>query len=97
VRFFAGFAPYAGMTDAIWTRLIDALVACDRELKRLGLAMAIETHGAIRWNADGSATHVHTVTTHRAGLARLLAALPGRIGFNYDPGNIRAADPDDTR
>jgi len=97
VRFFAGFTPSAEMTDAIWKRLLEALVACDRELERLGLAMAIETHGAIRWNADGSATHIHTVTTHRDGLARLLAELPARIGFNYDPGNIRAAEPSDPR
>jgi sugar phosphate isomerase/epimerase len=97
VRFFAGFTPYTEMTEAIWQRLFEALATCDRELERLGLAMAIETHGAIRWNADGSATHIHTVTTHRDGLARLLAELPARIGFNYDPGNIRAAEPVDTR
>jgi len=97
VRFFAGFTPYAEMTGAIWARLLAALVACDRELERLGLAMAIETHGAIRWNADGSATHVHTATTHRDGLRRLLTELPARIGFNFDPGNIRAADPSDPR
>ena len=97
VRFFAGFTPYAEMTDAIWKRLLEALVTCDRELERLGLAMAIETHGAIRWNTDGSAAHIHTVTTHRSGLTRLLAELPARIGFNYDPGNIRAAEPADLR
>jgi sugar phosphate isomerase/epimerase len=97
VRFFAGFTPYAEMTEAIWGRLISALVACDRELETLGLAMAVETHGAVRWNADGSATHIHTTTTHRDGLKRLLAELPGRIGFNYDPGNIRAAEPGDDR
>ncbi|MCE9632288.1 MAG: sugar phosphate isomerase/epimerase [Planctomycetia bacterium] len=97
VRFFAGFTPYAEMTDAIWSRLIDSLVACDRELEKLGLTIAIETHGAIRWNSDGSATHVHTATTHREGLDRLLTDLPERIGFNYDPGNIRAAEPGDTR
>lgn len=97
VRFFAGFTPHAEMTDSIWGRLLDALVACDRELETLGLTMAIETHGAIRRNPDGSAAHVHTVTTHRDGLRRLLAELPGRIGFNYDPGNLRAADPADTR
>lgn len=93
VRFFAGFTPYAEMTPAIWGRLLAALEECDRELERLGLAIAIETHGAIRWQADGSAAHVHTVTTHRDGIARLLAAAPPRIGFNFDPGNIRAADP----
>lgn len=97
VRFFAGFTPYDTMTEQIWGRLISALIACDRELETLGLAMTIETHGAIRWNADGSATHIHTTTTHRDGLKRLLAELPGRIGFNYDPGNIRAAEPGDDR
>ncbi len=97
VRFFAGFTPLAEMTEAIWSRLVDGLVTCDRELERLGLTMAIETHGAIRWNTDGSATHLHTATTHRDGLARLIRELPERIGFNFDPGNIRAADPDDPR
>jgi sugar phosphate isomerase/epimerase len=97
VRFFAGFTPYADMTEAIWGRLLEAIVACDRELERLGLTMAIETHGAILANCDGSVSHVHTATTHREGLVRLLAELPERVGFNYDPGNIRAAGPDDTR
>lgn len=97
VRFFAGFTPYEEMTDAIWGRLIDGLISADRQLETLGLTMAIETHGAIRWNADGSATHRHTVTTHRDGLSRLLAELPVRVGFNYDPGNVRAADPLDRR
>jgi len=93
VRFFAGFTPWAAMDDARYGRMIDALVACDRELERLGLTMAIETHGAIRTAADGSALHTPTVTTHPDGLARLLRDLPGRIGFNFDPGNIRAAHP----
>jgi sugar phosphate isomerase/epimerase len=97
VRFFAGFTPYSEMTEEIWKRLLGALVFCDRELERLGLSIAIETHGTIRWNADGSATHLHTVTTHRDGIRRLLAELPERIGFNFDPGNLRAADPGDPR
>jgi sugar phosphate isomerase/epimerase len=97
VRFFAGFTPYAEMTEPLWQQLIEALVTCDRALETLGLTMAIETHGAIRWNPDGSATHIHTTTTHRDGLQRLLAALPQRVGFNYDPGNIRAAEPGDAR
>lgn len=97
VRFFAGFTPYAAMSDAVWKQLVEALVACDRILETLGLSMAIETHGAIQPNRDGSLTHVHSVTTHRDGLARLLQEIPTRIGFNYDPGNIRAVEPDDSR
>jgi sugar phosphate isomerase/epimerase len=97
VRFFAGFTPLSEMTEAVWKRLVSALIECDRELEALGLTMAIETHGAIRWLADGSAAHLHTVTTDRAALSRLVSELPARIGFNYDPGNVRAANPADTR
>ena len=67
VRYFAAFTPWAAMDDARYARMVDALVACDRELERLGLLMAIETHGAISHGSDGSAIHTHTVTTHPAG------------------------------
>lgn len=93
MRSFAGFTPWAEMDVARYSRMVDALVACDRELERLGLTMAIETHGAIDHRPDGSAVHTPTATTHPEGLARLLRDLPERIGFNFDPGNIRAAHP----
>jgi len=93
IRYFAGFTSWAAMDDACYWRMVDALMACDRELERLGLRMAIETHGAIDHRPDGSAVHTPTVTTHPDGLRRLLHDLPDRIGFNFDPGNIRAAHP----
>lgn len=95
LRVFAGFTPLAGMTEPVWSRLLSALIHCDAEVAKMGLSIAIETHGAIRFLPDGSAVHSHTVTTDRGGLSRLLAELPERIGFNFDPGNIRAADPGD--
>jgi sugar phosphate isomerase/epimerase len=97
VRFFAGFTPVSEMTEPVWSQLISALIQCDAELEKLGLTMAIETHGAIRFQKDGSAIHLHTATTERNALSRLLTELPERIGFNYDPGNVRAADSTDTR
>lgn len=97
VRFFAGFTPVSEMTERIWSQLFTALIECDAELEKLGLTMAIETHGAVRFQEDGSIVHSHTVTTERNALSRLLAELPERIGFNYDPGNVRAANPADTR
>lgn len=96
VRLFAGFTAYDAMTEAIWERLAAAFRALAVRAGELGLTIAIETHGAIAWR-EGVAHHTHTVTTHRAGLARLLAELPPQIGFNYDPGNIKAADPGDRR
>jgi sugar phosphate isomerase/epimerase len=95
VRLFAGFRPMDEMTEAIWRQLIDAMLTCDELCRKLNLIIAIETHGTIQHNADGSATHINSATTDRAGLARLAQLLPPRIGFNYDPGNIKAAQPQD--
>jgi sugar phosphate isomerase/epimerase len=97
VRFFAGFTPVSEMSEPLWSQLLSALLECDAELEKLGLTMAIETHGAIRFQKDGAAIHLHTVTTDRTALSRLISELPERIGFNYDPGNMRAAAPADTR
>ena len=57
------------------------------------MQIAIETHGALTFHEDGSATHTPTVSTDREGLTRLLQELPAEVGFNYDPGNIKAAHP----
>jgi sugar phosphate isomerase/epimerase len=97
LRVFAGFTPCQRMNEGIWSRLLSALILCDKEAQNLGLALAIETHGAIHCETDGSAVHLPTVTTDRNGITRLLAELPDRVGFNYDPGNIRAASPLDPR
>jgi sugar phosphate isomerase/epimerase len=97
VRLFAGFTPYEEMTETIWARLIAAMVECSLAAERRGMSIAIETHGTIAHLPNGIAVHRHTVTTHRDGLARLLQELPSSIGFNYDPGNLKAADPADRR
>jgi len=94
VRLFAGFTPVGRMTEPQWLRMIEAFERCDELCQRLAMVIAIETHGAIVANSDGSLTHQPTVTTDGQGLRRLLAELPGRIGINYDPGNLKAAGAD---
>jgi sugar phosphate isomerase/epimerase len=96
VRLFAGFTPVEQMTDAIWNRLIAALNTSAEAAARHGMTIALETHGAISMNPDGSATHRHTVSTHRDWLPRLIQELPKGVAFNYDPGNLKAVNPDDT-
>lgn len=93
-RLFAGFTPAADMTEAIWKRLAAAFAEADGCCRRLGLVISIETHGRIAMK-DGAAHHTHTVTTDPASLRRLLRELPPRVGFNFDPGNLKAADPAD--
>ena len=92
VRLFAGFTPLRDMTDAIWNRLLDALNECQNLADKLGLQIAIETHGAIRHGTNGEAIHFPTVTTDYGGLNQLLRSMPLKMGINYDPGNIKAAE-----
>lgn len=94
VRLFAGFTPVAQMTEAIWSRLLEAFRVADELCISLGLTIAIETHGQIQMR-DGAAIHTHTVTTDPASLRRLLRDLPLRVGFNFDPGNLKAVAPGD--
>ena len=95
VRLFAGFTPAGNVIGEIWGRMIDAFAQGDALCEELGLLIGIETHGGIEFNDDGSATHINSVTTDATCLQRLLTDLPPRVGFNYDPGNIKAVNPDD--
>ena len=92
VRLFAGFTPLAAMTEIQWDGLLDALHECQNLADKLGLEIAIETHGAIGHGPAGEAIHLPTVTTDQQGLNRLLHHMPQRTGINYDPGNIKAAE-----
>lgn len=94
VRLFAGFTPAAEMTELMWQRLLDAFAQADALCARLGLTIAIETHGRLTFHG-GVAQHEHTVTTDHQCLRRLLRELPPRVGFNWDPGNLKAVNPGD--
>lgn len=94
VRLFAGFTPSVDMTEAIWQRMFDAFARCQTDCQSLGLQIAIETHGHLDW-VDGVARHQHTVSTKPEDVQRLLTGLPDGVGFNFDPGNLKAVAPDD--
>ena len=95
VRLFAGFTPAAEMTEQIWQRMLDAFTKCDRLCQELEMEIAIETHGKLEFVNQVAARHVHTVSTERQSLQRLLRELPRRVGFNYDPGNLKPLYTDD--
>jgi sugar phosphate isomerase/epimerase len=97
VRLFAGFTPAEQVTEQMWQRLLDALHQCAAAAGRLGMSAAIETHGAISTNPDGSLSHRHTVTTRRDWIERLVKEMPREVNFNFDPGNLKAAEPADNR
>ena len=95
VRLFAGFTPLEQMTEVSWGRMLQAFARCDALCQELGLLIAIETHGAIKFDSTGAAIHSHTASTQREALSKLMAGLPERIGFNYDPGNLKPLADDD--
>jgi sugar phosphate isomerase/epimerase len=77
--------------------VLGALETCAAAAARRRMTIAIETHGAIARLPDGSLSHRHTVTTRRDCLQRLIAQMAPAVAFNYDPGNLKAADPADRR
>ncbi len=97
IRLFAGFRPAAEMTEDAYQWLLHAFREAADHADNLEMAIGIETHGQIQWDEEGAALHTHTVSTHRDWLARLVEDLPDAVGFNYDPGNLKAVEPEDTR
>ena len=96
VRLFAGFTPARALTEEIWERMLDAFVRCEPVCADLGLTIAVETHGKVTFRGNVG-RHEHTASTDRGCLGRLFRELPATIGFCYDPGNMRAVQPDDER
>ena len=95
VRLFAGFTAFEEVSPKIWKRMIKAFADADQLCESLGLTIAIETHGGITFDEEESAHHFNSVSTDPESLIRLLDQLPPRVGFNYDPGNIKAVRPED--
>jgi len=97
VRLFAGFTPVENVSSDIWDRMIKAFWDADQLCETLGLTIAIETHGGITFDEDEAAHHFNSVSTDPESLTRLMEQLPSRVGFNYDPGNIKAVRPEDKK
>jgi sugar phosphate isomerase/epimerase len=82
------------VTEEIWKRMINAMERCAAVAEKLNLELAVETHGRLIVK-DDVFYHVHTVSTELTALKRLLAEMPDSIGICYDPGNMRAVNPED--
>ncbi len=93
LRLFAGFTPASEVTESRYRQVVDAFLWILDRCRPLGISIGIETHGKISWK-DGVARHENTISTDPAYLERLLRDLPEEIGFNFDPGNIKAVWPD---
>ncbi|WP_236980907.1 sugar phosphate isomerase/epimerase family protein [Membranihabitans maritimus] len=93
LRIFAGFTPVVDLNEEIYRRVLSAFEVCAAECQQYDMEISIETHGRID-HRNGVAYHTDTISTHPYWLKRLSGDLPKGVGFNYDPGNIKAVYPD---
>ncbi|SMG40916.1 sugar phosphate isomerase/epimerase family protein [Arenibacter troitsensis] len=94
IRLFVGFMPAEDITNKIYFQVIDAMKRCSQICREYDISISIETHGRII-HKNGIAFHYNTMSTDPKFLERLMRDLPGNVGFNYDPGNIKAVRPAD--
>jgi sugar phosphate isomerase/epimerase len=92
VRLFTGFELASNMTEERWTRMLEAFYEMNKLCSDCGMVISIETHGRITPINNGF-LHEHTTSTEWVSLKRLLQKLPFTVGFNFDPGNLKAVDP----
>jgi sugar phosphate isomerase/epimerase len=92
VRLFAGFERASDMTEELWKRMLQAFAELNELCAGFGMVISIETHGRNTSKNNGF-IHEHTVSTEWHSLGRLLRELPPAVGFNFDPGNLKAVDP----
>lgn len=91
VRLFTGFALASEMTEERWTSMLEAFALMEDLCSQLGMVISIETHGR-NTQVNNGFIHEHTTSTEWKSLQRLLIELPPAVGFNFDPGNLKAVD-----
>lgn len=94
IRLFIGFLPAEYVTNKIYSQAVDAIKRCSLLCQEFNISISIETHGRIT-HKKGVAFHQNTISTDPKYLERLMKDLPINVGFNYDPGNIKAVRPED--
>ena len=94
IRIFIGFMPAEDITNRIYSQAIDAMKKCSLLCSEYDISISIETHGRIV-HKNGIAFHHNTMSTDPKFLEKMMKDLPDNVGFNYDPGNIKAVRPAD--
>jgi sugar phosphate isomerase/epimerase len=92
VRLFTGFELASAMTEERWVSMLEAFARMEEFCSQLDMVISIETHGR-NTQVNNGFIHEHTTSTDWNSLQRLLLELPSSVGFNFDPGNLKAVDP----
>lgn len=86
LRIFTGFTPLEDMDSQKWKTLEDCLADVARAAGEQGVALCVETHGAVEPMLDG-VKHIRSTSTQ-------LARLPD-MKLVFDPGNLSAVGEGD--
>ena len=89
LRIFAGFSPADKVTGVRWSRMVSCLNEAAEEAQRLGVTLAVETHGGVK-GVPGGIAHFASVSTRPELLERWLAEVSPSLRVLFDPANLGA-------
>lgn len=89
LRVFAGFSPADEVTGQRWNRMVSCLNEATEEAQRLGVTLAVETHGGVK-GVPGGIAHFASVSTRPELLERWLAEVSPSLRVLFDPANLGA-------
>lgn len=90
LRIFSSFMPVEKVDQERWEGMIDCLKEAENHARKLGVYLAVETHGGVECYEDG-VRHYMSVSTYPEALKKMLKELPDRVKVNFDPANLWAA------
>ena len=93
LRVFTGFTPISEMNDEKRDNAKTALKEVCTYGEKLGITIAIETHGAVQGFDDG-VLHIASSSTDIDYLYSIMEGLPSNAKICYDPANLSAVGED---
>ena len=96
LRVFAGFSPVEEVTGTRWERMILCLNSAAIEANRVGVTLAVETHGGVK-SVPGGIAHFQSTSTQPETIDRWLNEVSPKIQILFDPANLGAVGLNETQ
>jgi sugar phosphate isomerase/epimerase len=94
IRIFAGFSPASEVTGKRWARMISCLTEASEFASRLGVCVAVETHGGVESKPEG-VRHFFSTSSKPELLLKMMNELPSCAKVVFDPGNLGSVGLDE--
>ncbi len=89
VRIFAGFSPAQEVIGKRWDTMIRCLTETVNHAIKLGVNVAVETHGGVEAKGAG-VRHFHSTSSQPELLLKMIEQLPSETKIVFDPANLGA-------